>query len=107
MRLAVRRLAAGGEHQILVLAAKALCARARWSRSSRPDISGVNSISAPPAAASATASTSARAFAAGSMPVFDWKSAILVIGRLISSIELAVAIERDEVVAPADMLARR
>ena len=51
------------------------------SRSSSPDISGVNSISAPPDAASSIASTSARAFASGSMPVLDWKSAIFVMRR--------------------------
>src|SRR3954464_9540128 len=83
------------------------CFAARWtSRSSRPDISGVNSISAPPSAALATASARMRAFASGSMPVFDWKSAIRVIGSGGDQlVELAGALERDELVAAPDMLA--
>ena len=51
------------------------------SRSSRPDISGVNSIAASPFAASPIASTRASALALGSMPVFDWKRAIRVTRR--------------------------
>src|SRR3954463_9018170 len=80
---------------------------ARWtSRSSRPDISGVNSISAPPSAALATASARTRAFASGSMPLLDWKSAIRVIGSGGDQlVELAGALERDELVAAPDMLA--
>src|SRR4029079_8613192 len=76
----------------------------RVSRSSRPDISGVNSISAPPSAALATASTSAWAFASGSMPVCDWKSAIRVmVSDREQCVELAGALERDELVAAADV----
>src|SRR5436190_14211395 len=74
------------------------------SRSSRPDISGVNRISAPPSAASPIASTSARALPCGSMPVRDWKSAILVIRSSGDQrVELASALQCDEIVAAADM----
>ena len=57
-----------------------LAARAA-SRSSSPDISGVNRISAPPAAAWSIAPVSTCALAAGSIPVVDWNSAILVMPR--------------------------
>ena len=56
---------------------RTFAARARWSRSRRPDISGVNSISAPPPAASRPHRPARRALASGSIPLFDWNSAIL------------------------------
>ena len=98
-----RRLAARGEHRILFLRRGAF-RRARASRSSRPDISGVNSISAPPAAASSTASASARALAAGSMPVVDWKRAMRVMSGRQQLVELAGAVERHQIVAAADVM---
>src|SRR6478672_190844 len=74
------------------------------SRSSSPDISGVNRISAPPSAALPIASTSETALACGSIPVCDWKRAILVIGlHGDQRVELAGALQCDEVVAAADM----
>ena len=48
-------------------------------RSSIPDISGVNSMAAPPAAAAATWSASAAALAAESVPDVIWAMAMRVV----------------------------
>ena len=59
-----------------------MCPAARLrSRSSRPLISGVNSIRAPPRPASATAPAIAAAFAAGSIPLVICNRAIRVMAR--------------------------
>ena len=97
-----RRFAAGSEDLVLLLVSKDFAPRAAESRSSRPDISGVNNISAPPAAASAIACSRRAAFAAGSIPVVDWKRAILVISNQI--VETAAAFQIEQVVAAADMV---
>ena len=81
---ACRRLADRGEHRISS-SCRRLLRRARASRSSRPVISGVNSISAPPAAALPIASASARHWLPGRSPWCDWKRAIRVMRQAASS----------------------
>ena len=101
--LAARRLAAGGEHLILVLGAKAFRGARRVAVEQPRHLRREQHFRArrrPPRRSPARAP-------AHSPPdrfrSFDWKSAMRVIRRN-QIVEPAVAIERHEIVAPADMM---
>ena len=105
-RARARRLAARGKHLILRLAAQTLGGARSRSRSSRPDISGVNSIAAPPAAACSTASTSALGIGRAGRSGLRLEEGDPRHGQAASnSSSLPSRSSVDQVVAAADMMA--